>query len=102
MVLLEFSMYPLGKGGSVGEFVARCLKIVEESGLNHQCHAMGTTLEGDFDEVMGVVQRCFADLSTDCDRVECVMKLDYRKGCVGELKSRMERIEQRLGHFVQK
>jgi uncharacterized protein (TIGR00106 family) len=102
MVLLEFSMYPLGKGESVGPFVARCLKIVEQSGLAHQCHSMGTILEGEFDEVMDVVRRCYAELTTDCDRVECVMKLDYRKGYRGELNSRMARIQQRLGHPVQK
>jgi uncharacterized protein (TIGR00106 family) len=102
MVLLEFSMYPLGKGASVGDFVARCLKIVEQSGLEHQCHAMGTTIEGELDQVMGVVQRCFADLTADCERVECTMKLDFRKGYKGELKSRMPRIEQRLGHTLHK
>jgi len=100
MVLLEFSMYPLGKGESVGDFVARCLKIVADSGLEHQCHAMGTTVEGELDQVLGVVQRCFASLTADCDRVECTMKLDYRKGYAGELKSRVARIEQRLGHPV--
>jgi uncharacterized protein (TIGR00106 family) len=102
MVLLEFSMYPLGKGESVGAFVARCLRIVQQSGLTHQCHSMGTILEGEFDEVMAVVKQCFAELTDDCDRVECLMKLDYRKGHPGELNARMARIEERLGHSVQK
>ena len=102
MVLLEFSIYPLGKNESVGAFVARCLKIIEQSGLDYQCHAMGTSIEGELDQVLGVVQRCFADLTADCDRVECTMKIDYRKGYAGELKSRMARVEQRLGHPVQK
>ena len=100
MALLEFSLYPLGKGESVGDFVARCLKIIEESGLNYQCHAMGTTLEGELNEVIGVMHRCLADLTTDCDRVECVMKLDYRKGYTDELKARIPRIEKRLEHSV--
>ena len=56
------------------------MEIVEQSGLDHQCHAMGTTLEGEFEQVMAVVQRCLAALTADCDRVECLMKLDYRKG----------------------
>jgi uncharacterized protein (TIGR00106 family) len=102
MVLLEFSMYPLGKGESVGDFVAECLKIIEESGLDYQCHAMGTTIEGELEQVLGVVQRCFAGMAKDCDRVECMMKLDYRRGYAGELKSRVGRIEQRLGHAMKK
>ncbi len=102
MVLVEFSVFPIGKGESVGDYVARCLGIVEQSGLEYQCHAMGTTIEGELDEVMEVVKRCVEELTADCDRVECAMKLDYRKGYAGELKSRLKRVEKRLGHAVNK
>ena len=102
MVLVEFSVFPLGKGESVGDYVARCLKIVEQSTVEYQCHAMGTTIEGDLDSVFEVVKRCVRELTSDCDRVECAMKLDYRKGHAGELKSRLPRVEKRLGHAVNK
>ncbi len=102
MVLVEFSVFPLGKNESVGDYVARCLKIVEQSGLEYQCHAMGTTIEGDLDQVLGVVKRCVEELASDCNRVECAMKLDYRKGYAGELKSRLSRVEKRLGHALNK
>ena len=59
MVLLEFSIYPLGKGESVSSYVARCLPIIESSGLDYQTHAMGTILEGEYDQVMDVVRQCF-------------------------------------------
>ncbi|MCR4411839.1 MAG: MTH1187 family thiamine-binding protein [Thermoguttaceae bacterium] len=102
MVLAELSLYPLGKGESVGDYVARCLKIVEQSGMDYQCHAMGTTVEGDLDGVMGVVKRCLEDLATDCARVECLVKIDYRKGYSGELTSRVARVEERVGHALKK
>ena len=47
MVVLDFSMFPLGVGESVSPYVARSLDIVDRSGLDYRCHAMGTTLEGD-------------------------------------------------------
>jgi uncharacterized protein (TIGR00106 family) len=100
MVLVEFSVFPLGKGESVGDYVVRCVKIVEQSGLQFQCHAMGTTIEGELDQVLGVVKRCVEELATDCNRVECMMKLDYRKGHDEELKSRLARVEKRLGHAI--
>jgi uncharacterized protein (TIGR00106 family) len=102
MVLAEFSVFPLGKGESVGQYVARCLNIIEHSGLNYQCHAMGTTIEGELDQVLEVVKQCVDTLTSDCDRVECVMKLDYRKGYAGELKSRLGRLEARLDHKLNK
>jgi uncharacterized protein (TIGR00106 family) len=102
MALVEFSVFPIGKGESVGHYVARCVKIVQQSGLEYECHAMGTTIEGELDQVMDVVMRCVEELARDCNRVECMMKLDYRKGYAGELKSRLKRVEQRLGHAVNK
>ena len=75
MVLLDFSMTPLGKGESVSAYVARCLEVVAASGLDYRLHAMGTTLEGELDQVLDVVRRCFAALEADCDRVSCCVKL---------------------------
>jgi uncharacterized protein (TIGR00106 family) len=68
MVLLDFSMTPLGKGESVSPYVARCLEVTT-SGLDYRLHAMGTTLEGELDQVLDVVRRCFEALQSDCDRI---------------------------------
>ena len=43
--LVEFSMTPLDKGESVGEYVARSLKIIDDSGLPYRLNAMGTVVE---------------------------------------------------------
>ena len=102
MVLVEFSVFPLGKGESVGDYVARCLKIVEQSGLVHQCHAMGTTLEGEFDDALRVVRQCFEAMAADCDRIECSTKIDYRKGRSGRLDGKVASVEQKLGRPVKK
>ncbi len=76
MVLLDFSMSPLGKGESVSSYVARCLEIVAASGLDYRLHAMGTTLEGELDQVLAVVRRCFEALQPDCNRISCSIKID--------------------------
>jgi uncharacterized protein (TIGR00106 family) len=97
VVLLDFSMSPLGKGESVGPYVARCLEVVAASGLPYRLHAMGTTLEGEWDEVFAVVRRCFEALRPDCDRITCALKVDYRKGHRGRLESKVRRVEELLG-----
>jgi uncharacterized protein (TIGR00106 family) len=93
MVLLEFSMAPMGKGESVAPYVARCLEIVAASGLDYELHAMGTILEGEWEQVHEVVRRCFEALRSDCDRISCTMKLDYRRGHRGRLKSKVEHVQ---------
>ena len=57
MILLEFSMSPMDKGESVSDQVSRSLKIIDESGVPYRLNPMGTVLEGEFDEVMGVVSK---------------------------------------------
>jgi uncharacterized protein (TIGR00106 family) len=102
MVLLDFSMFPLDKGESLSTYVARSLDIIDRSGLNYHCHSMGTTLEGDLDEALRVVRQCFEAMATDCDRIECSVKIDYRKGRSGRLDGKVASVEQKLGRPVKK
>ena len=102
MVLLEFSMAPLGQGESVAPYVARCLEVVAASGLDYQLHAMGTLLEGDWEQVFAVVRRCYEVLQPDCDRITCTAKLDYRRGYRGRLESKVSSVEEKLGRPLKK
>ena len=97
MVLLEFSMYPMTKGESVSAFVARSLDIIDKSGLPYQLTPMGTILEGEWDDVMAVVTACYKAMSTDCDRIGSSIKIDYRAGASGRLKTKVEAVQQLLG-----
>ncbi len=102
MVLLEFSMSPLGKGESVSRYVARSLEIIQKSGLDYRLHAMGTIIEGDIDEVTEVMKACFEAMASDCDRITCTAKLDYRKGHRGRLESKVASVEEKLGQRLKK
>jgi len=63
---------------------------------------MGTTLEGEWDEVMGVVTRCFEEMNKDCDRVYMTVNVDYRKGKSGRIESKVRSVESKLTAFVKK
>jgi uncharacterized protein (TIGR00106 family) len=102
MVLLEFSMSPLDKGESVGKYVSRSLGIIDESGVDYRLNPMGTVLEGEWDDVMAVVKKCYETMSADCQRITCSIKIDYRKGRQGRLDSKIASIEKHLGKTVKK
>ncbi|HET6324596.1 MAG TPA: MTH1187 family thiamine-binding protein [Planctomycetaceae bacterium] len=97
MVLLEFSMSPLAQGESVGAYVARSLEIVEQSGLDYRLHAMGTILEGEWNDALAVVTRCYEAMRADCPRISCSIKIDARDGVSGRLASKVQSVEKRLG-----
>lgn len=97
MVLLDFSMTPLGKGESVSPYVARCLQVVAASGLEYRLHAMGTILEGEWEQVFAVVQRCYEALKPDCNRITCSIRVDYRRGTESRLESKVKRVQALVG-----
>ena len=96
-VLLEFSMSPLDRGESLSPYVARCLEIVDRSGLPYRLNPMGTVLEGEWDECLEVVRSCFQRMSQDCKRISCSIKIDYRKGRTGGLEAKIAKVERLVG-----
>jgi uncharacterized protein (TIGR00106 family) len=102
MVLLEFSVSPLGEGESVSEYVARCVEIVDSSGLDYELHAMGTLVEGELDAVLDVMRRSIEAVTADCPRVTCTAKLDVRRDHRGAIEGKVASVERRLGHSLRR
>jgi uncharacterized protein (TIGR00106 family) len=97
MVLLEFAMAPHGQGESLSAQVARIIDVIDRSGVPYQLTPMGTILEGDWDQVIGVVTACFKTLQADCPRIAMNLKMDYRAGPASRLRSKVAKVEEHLG-----
>ena len=95
-VLINFSIFPLDKGESVSQYVARAVRIIKDSGLPHKLGPMGTSIEGEWEEVMMAVTRCFEKLTEDCDRIYFVITGDYRKKGKDRLKAKVVSVEEKL------
>ncbi|HWH27145.1 MAG TPA: thiamine-binding protein [Pseudolysinimonas sp.] len=99
-MLVAFSVAPSGTGeadASVHDAVAAAVKIVRESGLPNHTDAMFTTIEGEWDEVFGVIKRATEAVGAFGSRVSLVLKADIRPGYTGELTGKLERLEAALG-----
>jgi uncharacterized protein (TIGR00106 family) len=96
-VLAAFSITPLGVGDGVSGQVAEAVRIVRESGLPNETNAMFTNVEGDWDEVMGLIRRCVDAVAEAAPRVSVVIKIDHRPGVGGQLEAKVRRVEERLG-----
>ena len=94
--MLEFSMYPTGKGESLSKYVSESLEIIVKSGVNYRLGSMGTILEGEWDEVMAVVNLCYEKMKQNCNRISCHISIDYRKGRLDGLTSKIESVAKRL------
>lgn len=89
-VIVELSLFPMDKGtASLAPYVARVLKVLEDSGLPFELNAMGTCVEGEWPEVLAVTGRCMEELQKDAERVYLLMKADWRRGRKGGLKTKV-------------
>ena len=97
-MIAAFSITPLGAGDSVGAQVAEAVRLVRSSGLPNETNAMFTNVEGEWDEVMGLVKACVDKVAEAAPRVSVVLKIDHRPGFTGGLKAKVESIENALRH----
>ncbi|HEY0640344.1 MAG TPA: MTH1187 family thiamine-binding protein [Pseudonocardiaceae bacterium] len=96
-MLVAFSVAPSGgDGDGVSEAVARAVRVVRESGLPNETNAMFTNIEGEWDEVMDVVRRAVEAAGEGAARVSLVLKADIRPGRTGQLRAKVERVEEHL------
>ena len=95
-MIAAFSITPLGTGDSVSESVADAVRIVRASGLPNETNAMFTNVEGEWDEVMGVIKRCVERVAEDAPRVSVVIKIDHRAGVTDGLHAKVAAVEEHL------
>jgi uncharacterized protein (TIGR00106 family) len=95
-MLVAFSVTPLGVGEEVGEIVAEAVRVVRASGLPNRTDAMFTTIEGEWDEVMGVIRQAVEAVEARAPRVGFVIKADIRPGVSDGLTAKVESVERHL------
>ena len=100
MTLMEFSMIPLDKGASFSEYVARILAIVDQSGLDYRLNPMGTVVEGQWEDLLALLTRCFHALEQDSNRISLQVKFDYRKGSESRIESKIRSVQAKIGRQV--
>jgi len=94
---VAFSVSPSGGDASVGEAVAKAIRVVRASGLPNETNAMFTNIEGEWDEVMAVVKAAVFKVAESSPRVGLVLKADLRRGYeTGQLAAKVERVEAAL------
>ncbi|MBM3300174.1 MAG: MTH1187 family thiamine-binding protein [Deltaproteobacteria bacterium] len=97
-MLAELSVFPMDKGAEgLSRWVAQSIKIIQDSGLDYEVHAMGTLIEGPADKVFEVIRRCHENMAAQCNRVVTNVKIDDKKGAEGSIRKKVASVEEKLG-----
>lgn len=96
-VVADVNVTPIGAGASLSSHIAACEEVIEEAGLKYRLHAHGTNLEGSWEEVMRVVQRCHDVLhERGAPLVDSAIRIATASDKDQSLEGRIDRVEQQM------
>lgn len=98
-ILIEFSMFPMDSGESVGTAVSRIVDMIAKSGHPYRLTAMGTIIETQqLRTALELVERAYQVLAASgSKRVYASIKLDIREGREQGLSGKIQSIESQIG-----
>ena len=98
MTLMELSMYPMDKGESLSPYVARLLDVIAQSGLPYQLGPMGTVIEGEWDELVALLTRCYRTIEPESGRIIASVKFDSRKGSGRRIEGKVASVKAKMAN----
>jgi uncharacterized protein (TIGR00106 family) len=96
-MLVSFAMIPLDHGPHFSEDVAKVIKIIKESGLSYQLTPMSTIVEGEWDEVFGLIKKCRDELRKTSNRISIKIWVDDKAGAKDMLHEKVKSVQAKLG-----
>ena len=99
-MIAEFSIIPVGSGEDVAQYVASAVQMVDDSGLDYQLTAMGTLVEGDWEEVMKLISKIHDKIIQQVPRLEINARFDDHKGRTNMIAKRVHEIEEITGREI--
>ncbi len=85
-------------GPSLSPFVAKVCDIIQaDKKVEHMLTPMGSIVEGEFDDVMALVDRVFKAVAPDYERVGITVKMDYRKSKKSRMKGKVASVSEKMG-----
>lgn len=104
-MLFQLTMFPTTKSSrtaSSSAAVARIINIIEKSGLPYRLGPMSTTIEGEWNRVMAVINKARLALRREYPRLYIIITVDDRVGAKKRITGKIESVEKRLGRKVSK
>ena len=96
-VIVDFSIFPMDKGESLSPYVARAVRIVKNSGLPYKFGPMSTSVEGEWDDVFGALERCHEVLhEMGVPRISTNLRLGTRTDKPQTMEDKVKSVEEKL------
>lgn len=96
-VIVDLCVVPIGVGVSVSEHIAACQRVLVQAGLDHELHAYGTNIEGEWDDVMAAIKRCHEVVhEMGAPRISTSLKIGTRTDRDQSMADKVTSVEDKL------
>jgi len=96
-VMIDICVVPMDVGVSVSKYVVECQRIFEAAGLNHEMHAWGTNVEGDWDKVMAAVRQCHEKMhEMGAPRCNSTLRVGTRVDREQSMRDKLDSVYQKM------
>ncbi len=94
MLLAQLSVFPVGKGTSLGKFVKKGIQVIKDSGYTYSVGGLSTAIEvPDMDSLFVLVKEVrAAHLNEGAKRIVIDLKIDDRKDKDATLNSKISSV----------
>jgi len=94
MLLAQLSVYPVGSGVSLGKYVRKGVKIIEDSGYTYQVGGMSTSIEvPDLQKLFALIEKIRqAQLDEGAERIIIELKVDDRMDKAATLQGKIDSV----------
>ena len=97
-VICELVVVTYDIGPSLSPFVAKVVKLIQsDDRVSHQLCPMGSVIEGEWRDVMALVDRIMRTFGPDYERIGLTLKVDYRRSKGDRMTGKIRSVEEKLG-----
>ncbi len=102
-MLFQVTIFPTDKSTtSSSSAVSEVIAMIDRSGLPYRTSSMSTIIEGEWEPVIKLINKCRLKLRQRHSRLYMIIAVDDRKGAKGRLTGKVDSIEKRLGRKVKR
>lgn len=102
-MIVQFTLIPLGtKSESLSKTLAKAMVHVAESNLPYKVGPMGTTVEGEWFEIINLINHCRKTILRECPRVSIIINMDDRKNATDRIRGKVTSLEKKMGRKLSK
>jgi uncharacterized protein (TIGR00106 family) len=100
-MLAQFMIYPTDDT-HWSKDMAGIVEILEETGLEYRLGPMGTSVEGDWQQIMSAIHRCHTETLSHHGRVVTTITIDDRREHPHHLNEVVPAVENELGRLAKR